>query len=111
MTEPSRNWSLQEIDRELGLPKGAAIHAFKQLGVHLVEGRDYLYINGHEQPAMIEMLKADKRLYASSVHALLFYSSGKTLITHWLNTHPDDPTLRKAAEVAARHQARQQGKS
>lgn len=107
MSANERNWTLKEIDTELGLPKGAAMHAFKQLGQALVEDRDYLYTSGHTRPALIDALKDEGRLYRSSLHALQFLASGHAMITDWLRTHADDPTLRKAAEVAQRYRQRQ----
>lgn len=80
MTNFERTWTLKEIDEQQGVIKGTAFRAFKAVRSSLHEGVDYLYINGDQYPDQIDQLKQSHRLYASSVHALLFKQPAVTKI-------------------------------
>jgi hypothetical protein len=63
--------SLLELDRELGLDKGAAFRAFKRLLPALVEERDFVVLDHRRHAATAAALHAAGRLYRSSVNPVL----------------------------------------
>lgn len=85
MPDSQSNWTLKEIDQSRGATKGTAFRAFKQLQHQLVEGRDFHYLNGADDPATLARLKQAGRLYDSSAHVLLFCASGQQAICHLLD--------------------------
>lgn len=72
MSNTKETWTLKEIDEQHGVVKGTSFRAFKAVRASLTEGVDFLYINGDQCPEQIQQLKQSRRLYASSVHAVLF---------------------------------------
>lgn len=80
-------WSLKEIDEQLGLVKGKAFIAFKRTRAELVEGQDFFYYNGLEEPELVEALKQSKRVYASSVNAVLFAETAYQKIVTYLRNN------------------------
>ena len=63
--------SLRQIDEWNGVPKGTAFRMFKARADRLVEGEDFFQIRGGEDPELTEALRADGRIYPSTVHVLL----------------------------------------
>lgn len=62
-----RGWrSLRELDVAAGLPRGSAFRAFKRAAA-CEEGRDYVILGSEAAQA----LRAEGRLYATSVRAIL----------------------------------------
>ena len=63
--------SLRELDRELGLDKGASFRAFKRLLPQLVEQHDFVVLDHQRHAATAAALHAAGRLYRSSVNPVL----------------------------------------
>ncbi len=61
--------TLREIDQALSMPKGSAFRAFKRLS--LVEGRDFWLLTPSMHGTALNTLRHGRRLYASSIHAVL----------------------------------------
>lgn len=76
----TRTWSLKEIDSAQGRVKGTAFRAFKAVRTQLQEGYDYFYYSLEQDGAKVEELKAQRRIYASSVNALLFGEKAQIII-------------------------------
>ena len=76
----NRTWSLKEIDTAQGRVKGTAFRAFKAVRAQLQEGQDYFYYSLEQDSAKVEELKAQRRIYASSVNALLFGEEAQKII-------------------------------
>lgn len=68
--------SFRTLDRALDAPKGTAFRAFKHCSVPLEEGRDFLRLDGAEEPEAIAGLKTAGRVYPSSVHVVLLTAPG-----------------------------------
>lgn len=62
---------LREIDAAAGTGKGAAFRVFKRMAAALREGTDYVVLRGSDPDPQIDALRAQQRLYAGSVHAIL----------------------------------------
>lgn len=79
-------WTLKEIDKSRGAPKGTAFRAFKRLKHDFIEGRDFFYLSANEDAESIESLRRAERVYASTIHALLFPQAGYRAIVNNLDT-------------------------
>lgn len=93
MTDMPKTWTLKEIDEHNAVVKGTAFRAFKAVVNNLTEDVDYFYFNGDEHPAKLAELKAQQRLYASSVHAILFTESAVQAIKTQLSQFVSKPSL------------------
>ena len=71
MSDYPATTTLAELDRISGLPKGSAFHAFKRLEGKLLEGKDFALLNAANDAVSIKKLKAEGRVYASSVNVVL----------------------------------------
>lgn len=71
-----RTWSFKEIDARHACPKGTAFRAFKRLGAELEEGRHFHYFAANTHAALIAELKAEGRIYASTLNAVLLTEAG-----------------------------------
>jgi len=69
-------YSFRDIDEAFGRPKGTAFRSFKRIRSQLVEGQDYLYLSGEAHAATIQALRDSGRVYASTIHAVLFTEEG-----------------------------------
>ena len=72
MPNHTETWTLKEIDQSRDDPKGTAFRAFKQLKDSFTEGRDFFYLSASEDADNIEKLRSSGRIYASTIHGLLF---------------------------------------
>ena len=70
------DYTFKELDELHGCVKGTAFRAFKRAAGELVEGEDFLYLDGEARSAEVAALRAGGRLYRSSVHAVLITRSG-----------------------------------
>ena len=91
MPDNAPTWTFKEIDQAFGRVKGSAFIAFKRVRDQLIEGQDYLYYNGFEQPDVVEALKQQQRLYTASLHAVVLHESAYRLIAAYLQVHADAP--------------------
>lgn len=68
----AERWTgLGRIDRELGLPKGAAFRAFKQLAPHWREGDDFRVLHHQRDAGEIAALKQRGEIHSGSVNAVV----------------------------------------
>ncbi|HVT36960.1 MAG TPA: hypothetical protein VHE37_15325 [Nevskiaceae bacterium] len=71
-----RGWiTLREIDARLGQSKGTAFRRFKQLEPALREGADFVVLDAQRDRAQIDALRAQQRIYASSINVILLSPS------------------------------------
>jgi len=63
--------SFRELDEAADRPKGSAFRAFKHLEPGLSEGRDFLLLRPGRDDAGIAELRAQDRVYRSSVNIVL----------------------------------------
>jgi hypothetical protein len=63
--------SLRELDEQMGLPKGSAFRAFKRMEKALAEGGDFEVLEHERDREQITRLRAERRIYASSVNVVL----------------------------------------
>lgn len=77
--EPN-TYSLKELDEKMGVVKGTAFRGFKAVRSRLVEGQDFFYCSLEEQAEVVETLKQQKRVYGSTVNALLFSKQAAELV-------------------------------
>lgn len=68
--------SFQGLDRALDQPKGSAFRAFKACRASLMEDRDFVRLDATDDGPVIERLKAQGRVYQTSVHVVLLTASG-----------------------------------
>lgn len=67
-----RDWpSLRELDEQLGLRKGSAFRAFRRLEPGLREGEDFVVLQALRDRDRLAALRAQQRIYASSVNVVL----------------------------------------
>ncbi|SHL95752.1 hypothetical protein [Vreelandella subglaciescola] len=79
-------WTLKEIDRSRGDPKGTAFRAFKRLKAGFIEGHDFFYLSASEDAESIEQLRDSGRIYAATINALLFPEASYQAIVKQLDT-------------------------
>lgn len=80
MLKPDNTTSLKELDESLAVNKGTSFRLFKGVLTHLEQGQDFLYLDANkvDDAVIIQQLKASKRIYGSSTHAVLL---SDTLVT------------------------------
>lgn len=71
MSAPPGWATLHEIDRAAGAAKGAAFRAFKRSLAQWREGPDYVVLDATRHRAQIDALRAQGRVYASSVNIVM----------------------------------------
>ena len=68
--------TLREVDLRLGRPKGSAFRAFKRQRTMLRENIDFIVLSAHTDNAEIERLRAQGRIYRSSVNVIVLAETG-----------------------------------
>ncbi|MCP1728446.1 hypothetical protein J2T60_002446 [Natronospira proteinivora] len=72
MGDPSQQMvTFRELDEAAHCPKGTTFRAFKALSDQLREGVDYVLLRADSDGARIESLRAQGRIYNSSVNVVL----------------------------------------
>ena len=69
-------YTLREIDEHLGRPKGSAFRAFKRLRHALRENVDFAVLPARTAKAEIERLRAEGRIYRSTINVVILAESG-----------------------------------
>ena len=69
-------YTLREIDERLGLPKGSAFRAFKRQRHSLRENVDFTVLPARTAKAGIERLRAEGRIYRSTINVVILAESG-----------------------------------
>ncbi len=72
----ARDYTLREIDERLGLRKGNAFRAFKRQRHLLREDIDFTVLPAHTAQTEIERLRAQGRIYRSSINVVILAESG-----------------------------------
>ena len=72
----SRGYTLREIDERLGLGKGNAFRAFKRQRHLLRENVDFTVLPARTAKAEIERLRAEGRIYRSTINVVILAESG-----------------------------------
>lgn len=85
MAKTEKTWSLKEIDEARGAKKGTAFLAFKQLKESFDEGRDFYYLSSSQDSREIEQLRSSKRIYETTVNAILFTEGGYQSVIDYLD--------------------------
>ena len=78
--------TLKEYDAKLNAPKGTAFKMFKACLQHLIEDTDFVVLNATEHDQEIALLKSSKRVYTSTVNAVLIFDSGMQKIRNFNST-------------------------
>ena len=73
---PIEGYTLREIDVLLGRPKGSAFRAFKRQQELLRENIDFTVLTAHTAKTEIERLRAQGRIYRSSINVIVLAESG-----------------------------------
>lgn len=69
-------FSLRQLDELNKAPKGTSFRAFKACEPKLQEGKDFFYLNANEHSQLIELLKAKRQMYATSINLVLLTRHG-----------------------------------
>lgn len=85
MDKSEKTWSLKEIDEQRGALKGTAFLAFKALKAGFDEGREFYYLNHEDDTAELESLRAQGRIYRSTVNTILLTEVGYAAVSDYLN--------------------------
>ena len=72
----ARGYTLREIDERLGLRKGNAFRAFKRQRHLLRENVDFTVLPARTAKAEIERLRAEGRIYRSTINVVILAESG-----------------------------------
>ena len=72
----TRGYTLREIDVLLGRPKGSAFRAFKRQRESLRESIDFTVLPARTAKTEIERLRAQGRIYRSSINVIVLAESG-----------------------------------
>ena len=72
----AEGYTLREIDERFGLRKGSAFRTFKRQRHLLRENIDFTVLPARTAKAEIERLRAQGRIYRSSVNAIFLAESG-----------------------------------
>lgn len=72
----ARGCTLREIDERLGLRKGSAFRAFKRQRHSLRENVDFTVLPARTAKAEIERLRAEGRIYRSTINVVILAESG-----------------------------------
>lgn len=83
--------TFRELDQVLAQPKGTAFRGFKALEPQLQEGRDFRLLQAGRDDAEIGHLRAEQRIYQSSVNVVLLSDATATRILRWLDTNYGTP--------------------
>ena len=73
---PTEGYTLREIDSLLGRPKGSAFRAFKRQQAFLRENVDFVVLTAPAAKTEIERLRAEGRIYRSTVNVIVLAESG-----------------------------------
>lgn len=85
MSDYPAHFSFRELDQQSGRAKGSAFKAFKRLEAQLRCPQDYQLLHAVEDAALIAKLKAEARIYPSSVQVVLLGPQlGKVLLAQLL---------------------------
>lgn len=68
--------SLRQLDELNKVPKGTCFRWFKACEAELVEGKDYYYLPADSDAELIEQLRKNGQIYATTRHLLLFSCAG-----------------------------------
>lgn len=68
--------SLRQLDELNQVPKGSTFRRFKALRAELMEGRDFFRLDATDDVALLRRLRAEGRIYPTSVHVVLLTESG-----------------------------------
>ena len=69
-------YTLREVDERCGRPKGSAFRAFKRLQGALRENVEFAVLPARTARTEIERLRAQRRIYRSSVNVIVLTRSG-----------------------------------
>ncbi len=72
----AQGYTLREIDERFGRRKGSAFRAFKRRRHSLGEGVDFTVLPARTARAEIERLRAQGRIYRSSINVVILTGSG-----------------------------------
>lgn len=72
----TEGYTLREADLRLGRPKGSAFRAFKRQRPMLRENIDFIVLSARTDSAEIERLRAEGRIYRSSVNVIVLAGTG-----------------------------------
>ena len=72
----AKGYTLREIDERLGRRKGSAFRAFKRHRHSLRENVDFTVLPARTARAEIERLRAQGRIYRSSINVVILAESG-----------------------------------
>ena len=72
----ARGYTLREIDERLGLRKGNAFRAFKRQRHSLRENVDFTVLPARTAKTEIERLRAEGRIYRSTINVVIRAESG-----------------------------------
>lgn len=82
-----------DIDRRLGRPKGSAFRIFKRMVPTLREGTDFAVLDANDPAPLLAQLKAEGRIYHSSIRVVLLAPETARNVAAMLATHY--PTARR----------------
>lgn len=68
--------SLRQLDEMNQVPKGTSFRRFKAVVGALEEGRDFFRLDASAHATLLAHLRAEQRIYPSSVHVVLITESG-----------------------------------
>lgn len=68
--------SLRQLDELNQVRKGTTFRRFKALRDTLTEGRDFFRLDAAEHSELLQRLRAEGRIYPTSVHVVLLTESG-----------------------------------
>ena len=72
----AEGYTLREVDERFGRRKGSAFRAFKRLRRSLRENVDFTVLPARTARAEIERLRAQGRIYRSSINVVILAESG-----------------------------------
>lgn len=72
--------TFRELDQAAAVSKGSAFKVFKHIERDLEESRDYMLLRLQDQRDVIEMLRSQQRIYASSLNVVLLSPATESLI-------------------------------
>lgn len=78
--------SLRELDQAAGTAKGQAFRAFKRTEPTLQEGRDFHVLNAETHRADIDTLRAQGRIYTTSIHLVMVSPQTASVLLQQLKT-------------------------
>ena len=81
----AKGYTLREIDERLGLPKGSAFRSFKRRRHLLRENVDFTVLPAPTAKAEIERLRAEGRIYRSTINVVILAESGFERVTSELD--------------------------